>query len=512
MTNLTAEHLRQVMPNLPADRAEQYLPHLTSACAEFEIDTHPRMSYFLGQLAHESGELRYWKELGGEAYLTSKPYYPYVGYGPIQVTWRENHAKIGARLGLDLINRPDLLMLPEHGFRGAAAFWRGTTNGVDLNYYADQPGTDSFNKIMATVLGTANHGSWQSRADYTNRAWDVLPKDLSLMESDGAPRRPDHVLLASGSQQDAALCHVAVAVLERMELDAEVADEHNIADWFKACQATPIGTYDFFVVGGPARGLLPEWVHEHILPAEVQQKSRQSDYIDCIGADYSNTGVKLQQALRVFYGRDAARQFVRMGGRRITESEWWEKGGIELEIPEVIVPSNTEKALAYAISLLNRRPKIKYWCWDGGSLDRTVGGRPGCLDGPPPRIEQISQFFCADLTNLMLRHLGKPVPKNGVYPGGTRAYKLAYQHAMIKFELHEMRRGDCAFVDYQERGDQFEGHIGVSLGDGPDAPFLQSFARNCQYLEPGLTADWTIRQSHDGGFYTHRIPREAIWG
>jgi hypothetical protein len=30
--------------------------------------------------------------------------------------------------------------------------------------------------------------------------------------------------------------------------------------------------------------------------------------------------------------------------------------------------------------------------------------------------------------------------------------------------------------------------------------------------EPGLNNDFTIAQSHDGGYYTHRIPREAIWG
>ena len=172
--------------------------------------------------------------------------------------------------------------------------------------------------------------------------------------------------------------------------------------------------------------------------------------------------------------------------------------------------SNTEKAIAYGLELNKHRPK--YWCWDGGSLDRTVGGRPGCVDGPPPPMQEIKNLFCADLTSLMLRAIGKPVPKNGIYPGGTRAFKLAYGAKMVPFKLSEFRRGDVAFVDFQERGPDFEGHIGVSLDDGPDAAFLQSFARNCRYLEPGLNADYTLRQSHDGGFYTHRLPREAIWG
>lgn len=176
----------------------------------------------------------------------------------------------------------------------------------------------------------------------------------------------------------------------------------------------------------------------------------------------------------------------------------------------VIKVNNTEKAIAWAMGLNKLTPK--YWCWDGGSLDRQwVSGRPGAIDGFLPPISDIKNLFCADLTSLMLRAIGKPVPKNSIYPGGTRAFRLAYQNVMVPFKLGEFRRGDVAFIDYQARGVNFEGHIGVALG-GPDAKFLQSFAWNCRDLEPGLNAQWTLRQSHDGGYYTHRIPREKIWG
>jgi GH25 family lysozyme M1 (1,4-beta-N-acetylmuramidase) len=37
-------------------------------------------------------------------------------------------------------------------------------------------------------------------------------------------------------------------------------------------------------------------------------------------------------------------------------------------------------------------------------------------------------------------------------------------------------------------------------------------ATSCVTGEPGLNNDFTIAQSHDGGYFTHRIPREAIWG
>ncbi len=36
------------------------------------------------------------REYGGEAYLRSKKYYPWVGEGLIQVTWEANHRKFGA--------------------------------------------------------------------------------------------------------------------------------------------------------------------------------------------------------------------------------------------------------------------------------------------------------------------------------------------------------------------------------------------------------------------------------
>ncbi len=36
------------------------------------------------------------REMGGEAYLRSKKYYPWVGEGLVQVTWEANHRKFGA--------------------------------------------------------------------------------------------------------------------------------------------------------------------------------------------------------------------------------------------------------------------------------------------------------------------------------------------------------------------------------------------------------------------------------
>jgi hypothetical protein len=45
-------------------------------------------------------------ESGGQAYLQSKKYYPYIGAGLIQVTWRANYQKFGAEKAEDLLGWP----------------------------------------------------------------------------------------------------------------------------------------------------------------------------------------------------------------------------------------------------------------------------------------------------------------------------------------------------------------------------------------------------------------------
>jgi hypothetical protein len=53
-------------------------------------------------------------EYGGEAYLKSKPYYPWFGRGLVQLTWEDNYLNQDAKLKLNgaLMKNPDLALDP----------------------------------------------------------------------------------------------------------------------------------------------------------------------------------------------------------------------------------------------------------------------------------------------------------------------------------------------------------------------------------------------------------------
>jgi hypothetical protein len=81
------------------------------------------------------------KEYGSAAYLKGKKYYPYVGMGLIQVTWKENYIKAAKLLGLPedfFVNRPNLLLEWEYAlpllFKGMET---GLYTGKNLSDYID---------------------------------------------------------------------------------------------------------------------------------------------------------------------------------------------------------------------------------------------------------------------------------------------------------------------------------------------------------------------------------------
>ncbi|HEX8438344.1 LysM peptidoglycan-binding domain-containing protein [Archangium sp.] len=166
--------LRQIMPNLSAAKAKEYLPHINRAMAEAGINTPKRQAAFLAQLGHESGGLRYMEEIAsGSAYEGRRDLgntqpgdgVRFKGRGPIQLTGRSNYAAAGRALGLDLVNNPRQAATPEVGFRTAAWFW----NSRNLNSYAD---SGNFRELTRRINGGYN--GLADREAYYRRALAAL--------------------------------------------------------------------------------------------------------------------------------------------------------------------------------------------------------------------------------------------------------------------------------------------------------------------------------------------------
>lgn len=136
---LTLAQLEACMPF--ATRAPIFLECLNSAMLEFGIDTPQRVAAFLAQVAHESGSLRYTREIAdGSAYEGRRDLgntqpgdgKRYPGRGLIEVTGRANTEACLTALGRKLDDL-DYLETPMGAARSAGWFWKTH----DLNRFAD---------------------------------------------------------------------------------------------------------------------------------------------------------------------------------------------------------------------------------------------------------------------------------------------------------------------------------------------------------------------------------------
>ncbi len=82
-----------------------------------------QMAYVLATAYHETAHtMKPVREMGGEKYLRSKKYYPHVGMGYVQLTWKENYEraahelcrKASERMCVDFVSNPQLLLKPEY--------------------------------------------------------------------------------------------------------------------------------------------------------------------------------------------------------------------------------------------------------------------------------------------------------------------------------------------------------------------------------------------------------------
>lgn len=76
--------------------------------------TYPEAAYALATVWVETaGTMQPIKERGSLKYLMGKKYYPYIGYGYVQLTWKDNYKRVGKLIGIDLIKNPERALEPE---------------------------------------------------------------------------------------------------------------------------------------------------------------------------------------------------------------------------------------------------------------------------------------------------------------------------------------------------------------------------------------------------------------
>lgn len=171
---ITEEQLKTALPFASVANIKKYLAPLNLAMDKYEINTPKRKAAFLAQIAHESGSLKYVREIAsGEAYEGRKDLgntqpgdgVRFKGRGLIQITGRTNYEQVGIALNFDFIKEPEKLELPGAASLSAGWFWYKT----GLNELADK---DDFKKITKRINGGYTH--YEDRVSHWNRCRKAL--------------------------------------------------------------------------------------------------------------------------------------------------------------------------------------------------------------------------------------------------------------------------------------------------------------------------------------------------
>lgn len=204
---------------------------LLDAAATRGLADRRRLAYVLATSYHETGRaMQPVREVGrgaGRAYGRPDPDtgQVYYGRGHVQITWKANYARLGARLGVDLVRRPELALDPKisadvlivgmleglftgralDAFLGPAkADWRGArrvVNGLDraddVAAYAqsfeaalraaDQPAASALPAVLAeaaqSVAALASSKKELSMKGYRTLAFNALVATLGFAQS-----------------------------------------------------------------------------------------------------------------------------------------------------------------------------------------------------------------------------------------------------------------------------------------------------------------------------------------
>ncbi|HEY4583077.1 MAG TPA: glycoside hydrolase family 19 protein [Lysobacter sp.] len=195
----------------PVTRAARWAPHLERAMQRFGITTGKRAALFLAQIGHESLGLarleenlnysaarllevfdkhfdartaaayarqparianRVYANRMGNGDEASGDGFRYRGRCPTQLTGRDNYARYGNMIGVDLVGHPDRALEVEIGAQVSAAYWRD----CGLNALADAGDVLSISRRinLGTIRTTRMPHGMADRNLRSRRALDTL--------------------------------------------------------------------------------------------------------------------------------------------------------------------------------------------------------------------------------------------------------------------------------------------------------------------------------------------------
>jgi putative chitinase len=173
---VTETQIEQIMGN-PVYNNE--LADLNRCLKDFDITTPERIRQFLAQCAHESGGMRWLKELSDGWYLEHRADLgntqpgdgpKFKGAGVIQLTGRSNYTALA-----QFVNDPKIIEIgcdyvaQNYPFTSAGFWWKNN----DMNSYVDQGAT--CRQVSARVNGCDPANGLDDRQYYYTKACQVIP-------------------------------------------------------------------------------------------------------------------------------------------------------------------------------------------------------------------------------------------------------------------------------------------------------------------------------------------------
>lgn len=452
---------------------------------EFEINNLPRVHHFLAQIAHESAGFRYLYEIWGPT-RAQRGYegrrdlgntvrgdgYRYRGRGYMMLTGRANYRAAGKALGLPLEAQPDLAARPQIAARVAGWYWTSR----NLNHYADK-GDAGLRAITYRINGGYN--GLADRQAYYGRA------KRNITSLDGGRMSWAKTIIAASGDKDGRVAAAMYETLAAAGIDADVAREWAIQEAHAACMATPVGSYDFIVLGGPARAKLPDTVHRFVLPWTKANEER-TDYRSAVGSSYRDTyAVRAPQAMEKIkpgLGRKYIRN-MQDQGYKLPPTGW------EEEEEEV---SDLEKEVGRALAALRARMPSHYEPWGSGDGWKGVP----IFGDRLPTIEESKRMggVCSTALNIACHVNGITPP--GEWKGGTGAWGALAGKIGERFTGPGtiLRPGDIVGSPYKSAKLSEQGHVAIV-----STPGLPRQAKVIQWdAFGGLFGRWSQRKGRPG--------------